>query len=39
MKTFLTILVGVVAAIIVIMLLMGKKYHFETSAVINAPGG
>lgn len=37
MKTFLKILVGVVAALIVIMLLMGKKYHFETSAVINAP--
>ena len=37
MKTFLKILLGVVAAVIVTMLLMGKNYHFETSTVINAP--
>ena len=37
MKTFLKILLGVVAALIILMLLMGKNYHFETSTVINAP--
>lgn len=37
MKKFLKILLGIVAILIIVMLLMGKAYHFEKSIVINAP--
>lgn len=37
MKKFLKILLAIVAILIIVMLLMGKAYHFEKSIVINAP--
>ena len=37
MKKFLYILLAMVALLVIIMLAMGKKYHFEKSIVINAP--
>lgn len=36
MKKLLLILAGIVAVLVIAMLLMGKKYHFEKSIVINA---
>ena len=37
MKTFFKILLGLFVVLIMIMFAIGKQYHFETSAVINAP--
>ncbi|QOW08949.1 hypothetical protein Q73A0000_00595 [Kaistella flava (ex Peng et al. 2021)] len=37
MKKFLKILLAIVAILIIVMLLMGKAYHFEKSIIINAP--
>lgn len=37
MKTFLKILLAVVAVLLIAMFVIGKSYHFEKSIVINAP--
>ena len=37
MKTFLKITLGILAILIIAMFIIGKKYHFEKSIVINAP--
>ena len=37
MKTFLKFLLGILALLVIAMLVIGKKYHFEKSIVINAP--
>lgn len=37
MKKLIYILLGIIILVVVTMLAMGKKYHFETSTVINAP--
>ena len=36
MKTFLKITLGILAILIIAMFIIGKKYHFEKSIVINA---
>ena len=37
MKTFFKILAAIIAVLVLVMLLVGKEYHFVTSTVINAP--
>lgn len=37
MKKILYIFLGIIAFLVITMFVMGKKYHFETSTVINAP--
>ncbi|WP_447951068.1 SRPBCC family protein [Chryseobacterium koreense] len=37
MKKILKILLAIVVLLVIVMFAVGKKYHFETSTVINAP--
>jgi uncharacterized protein YndB with AHSA1/START domain len=37
MKKFVKVLLAIVAILVIVMFAIGKKYHFETSTVINAP--
>lgn len=37
MKKILYIFLGIIAFLVITMFAMGKKYHFETTTVINAP--
>lgn len=37
MKKFVKVLLAIVAILVIIMFAIGKKYHFETSTVVNAP--